>query len=730
MVLVPLIGIMLLALYTRRYVRGVSDHISAGRCAGRYLLTSSDAAASSGLTSTVGNVQRFMIIAFVGIFWDGLLTPLALLLAITGFVVYRYRQTRVLTLAQFFEERYSRSFRLFYGWVIFAAGGLGYIVFPLASCLFFKAFLGLPDYFQLWGMMLPTNAAIMATYLSVAVFMIWFGGQVTLMITDCVEGVFSHFAYLVIIFVIFSVVSWSQVSDVLCGIIPVGADAAAQAAMATAPDHSLVDPFDAFRLTDFNIYATMMGIIATIYLCGAWQGGHGFRSAARTPHEGRMAGILGAWRNYARTLMLVVIALGAITYLRHPDFTEKTVDLKAEIAAAPDPFGQPVPKVGDTNPVGSQPWVEGCRTVIAADGTVSHGQKLLGQDGKEIPQGTLERQVKQAPFTALSHMLPTGIKGLLLVVMIMGLFAGDGNHIISWSTVFVQDCILPWRKRPLTTRQHLLWLRLGAVGMALLGFIGAMLLPLTVSIWVWWAVTGAIFNGGAGAILIGGLYWRRGTVQAAWAAAVVGTILGLASVVLSNNWWNSMDLLLSWGYPPFVKGGFWLSFFVMLICVVIYVVISLLTCRKPFDLQSLLRRAEAHGESTISVATVGRKIPLAHRLMGIDEHFTRSDRWIAILVLYYSLLMTGLIAVMAFWRYVLPLALEKTGFPGAVVAVSLDKHTWANMWLVLGLIIPGVIAVVTLFWFAIGSFIDMRQFFKDSATRVREADDDGMIRHE
>ena len=42
-----------------------------------------------------------------------------MILTTSGWVIYRFRQTKSLTLAQFFEKRYSRNFRIFAGIIAF-----------------------------------------------------------------------------------------------------------------------------------------------------------------------------------------------------------------------------------------------------------------------------------------------------------------------------------------------------------------------------------------------------------------------------------------------------------------------------------------------------------------------------------------------------------------------------------------------------------------------------------
>ncbi len=67
---------------------------------------------------------------------------------------------------------------------------------------------------------------------------------------------------------------------------------------------------------------------------------------------------------------------------------------------------------------------------------------------------------------------------------------------------------------------------------------GALRLPLrcalrqTEYIFMWFQVTQAIFTGGAGAAIIGGLYWKKGTAQGAWAAVLTGSLLSVSGILL------------------------------------------------------------------------------------------------------------------------------------------------------------------------------------------------------
>src|SRR5690606_23624455 len=72
--------------------------------------------------------------------WSQLAAPVGLLIALFGFVVYRFRETRALTMAQCFGVRYSRRLRVFLGMLAFIAGVVNYGIFPIVGARVFVDF--------------------------------------------------------------------------------------------------------------------------------------------------------------------------------------------------------------------------------------------------------------------------------------------------------------------------------------------------------------------------------------------------------------------------------------------------------------------------------------------------------------------------------------------------------------------------------------------------------------
>lgn len=250
MMIVAVIAIRSVSFVARNYMRGVSDFLAANRSAGRYLLTISSAMGNMGVISFISNYQMYLQAGFTGLWWGmaGWVTGPALTLA--GWIYFRFRETRAMTLPQFLEMRYSRNFRVFAGIVVFTSGIINFAVMPAAAAWFFVYFFGwraryygmtllghrlnfpiidtmltLPSFHQGHLLFSPHHihhpiavsiyAIVMAIDLILALYFVTQGGQVSVMITECVQGMFSAFAILIIVGLLMTHISWDHVVTAL-----------------------------------------------------------------------------------------------------------------------------------------------------------------------------------------------------------------------------------------------------------------------------------------------------------------------------------------------------------------------------------------------------------------------------------------------------------------------------------------------------------------------------------
>lgn len=633
---VPLVIVATIAWRVRRTVKSVADFVAGGRLADRYLLAVAKGEMQAGAVVFVASWEVFSRAGFTLTWWKWSEMPVYLIVAIAGFVVYRYRETRAMTLAQFFELRYSRRFRLFTGMLAFGAGLVNFGIIPAIGARVFVYLLGLPETVLLFSHAVPTYVLLMAGFLSVAVFLTLTGGLVTLMITDCVEGILSQFLYLIVIVGVLVVVDWSQVTHVLA---------------AQPPGQSLINPFDSQSVEDFNIGYVIMGLFVSIYGTMAWQNASAYNAAAYTAHESRMSNVLGRWREMGKGAVVTLLAVGAYTYLRHADF-----------AAAAQP---------------------------AHDALAGIAQAQV-RTQMEVP-------------VALSYLLPIGVKGALCAILLMGIFGGDSTHLHSWSGIFVQDVLLPLRKKPFTPAQHMRILRWGVVGVALFAFLFGALFRQTEYVLMWWAVTQAIYVGGAGAAIIGGLYWKKGTTAGAWAALLVGSGLSTGGILLRQVYGRSFPL-----------NGLEISCGATIIAIVTYVVVSLATSKEDFNLERMLHRGQYATADTVSDRPAPRP-SLWARMIGIDAGFSRGDKWISGGLFAWSLTLVAVLVVGSAWNLIAPWPLA----------------AWGRFWQVVGIGIPMLLAVVTAVWFTWGGVRDIRRLFRRLAQKqVNHLDDGSVVDHQ
>jgi len=632
-----LVGMAIVAVTARRYTRSVSDFLAANRCAGRYLLTLSDGVGFVGVVGIVANFEKFYQAGFGATWWSGILAPVALVVALSGWVNYRYRATRAMTMAQFFEMRYSRGFRVFAGIVAWFSGVLNFGVFPGIVARFIIYFCGFPVSLHLFGATIPTAAPVMAFMLGAALMLILNGGMITVMITDFLQAQFINVAFLAASAALLMKFHWSEIVTTL----------------AAAPHgQSLINPFNQAGIDGFNVWFFMIFAFKLVYNRLGWQGIQGFNCAAKSPHEARMAGILAEWRGIISGLLIILIPICAYTLMHDAHFTAESQAVRGTLASIPN--------------------------------THIRNQMIV-------------------PL-AIVHMLPHGIIGLLCASMILGTIGNDTTYLHAWGSIFIQDVVLPFRRSQCAPAQHMKLLRWSICGVAVFCFFFSLLFSLHDYIYMYLLVTGAIYLGGSGAVIIGGLYWSRGTNLAAWSALSAGGLLAAGGAAMPFIW--TAVPFLTRVTPRFPFNGAWMALIASLSAIVVYIVVSLLTCREPFDLDKLLHRGK------YAIATEHREAENPHPLqwLGINREFTRGDR-----VIYFAK-----IAWTAFWT-----ASFVAGTIWGLISRIPDQK-WADWWLFN--IIAGLVAgVITVVWFSWGGIRDIFQLKRTLAVAMRDQNDDGSV---
>jgi SSS family solute:Na+ symporter len=634
---VSLSALLIVCARAGRHMKGVSDYLVANRCAGRYLLTLSEGAAGLGAITVVGTFEIFFNAGFVPLWWGYFLAPLGLFIALSGFVIYRYRQTRAMTMAQFIEMRYSRRFRLFFGALTFVSGVINYGIFPAVTVRCFMQFCGIPATLPLGGFDLPMFPSLMALELGLALGLVWIGGQITILISDFLQAAFCMVVFIVLMVFFLWLMPWG---DLITGL-----------AMAPA-GASMIHPFKTGNSADFNTAYYLIGAFMVVYTTRAWQGTSGYNASARSPHEARMAGILANWRSMGQNLALLLMPLCVYAVLHNPSFASQAAEIQALLANISDP-------------------------VTRAQLTVPAG---------------------------LTVLLPVGFLGLLATVLVAAALSTDNAYLHSWGTIFIQDVVLPLRNKPLEPAQHVRWLRRSSLGVAVFAFGFSLLFPLKDYVFMFFDITGAIFLGGAGAAIIGGLYWRRGSTAAAWSAMITGGVLATGGLAVQSAWPSRLAPWLGGVFTDnawiaahaakFPFNGREIMFGAMLAALLVYVVVSLCG-RTRFDLEKMLGREARVAHDPLAAPRFGWRERIAETL-GSGPEFTRGDRIICRGTLVWTL---------AWW-------LIFVGGTAYNLAVDVPDSSWASFWKWnIWISIPiGVGATV---WFLVGGIRDFRRMFVD-----------------
>ena len=772
--ILPVCFVMYMGFYTRRYVRGVSDFLSAGRLCGRYVISMGDVANSLSIIGLVGYIEMRYKTGFSVGFWSSVLAPLWIVLGLTGYIAYRFRETRAMSLGQFLEMRYSRRFRIVAAGLRSLAEMLANMIMPAIAARFFIQMLDLPQTYHVLGLELSTYVSLMILFLTLAISLICFGGTLALVITDTIQGMILYPA--IACFVVFLFWKFSVGGEIM----PVMADRVA--------GESFINPYDISKLRDFNLFTVVIvAVYATVMNRANWIGA-GYSSAAKSPQEQKMAGLLGNWRNAIINVFYVLIAAALIAFLNHKNFASEANDVRKDLAVRvadavfkntsddpsnADPHLREVVKAAvadvpaQVHEIGVDPPLSQDRNLDTAFLDVIHGalkddarerktaeldaagvvgeareKALIDAEGKanDAFQRCRTLYYQQNLSVTMRALLPPGLFGLFALLLFLAMLSTDDTRIYSAALTLAQDVVLPLKKKPFTPRGHLWMIRIVSICIGVFFLAGSYWMKQMDYYNMFVVLVCAMWEGGAGAIMTFGLYTRVGTTAGAWTALVTSVSLSVSYVFVQLKWAEtvypaiakaglveSFDRALRWLSSPFEPYIHWqmdavkcpvnaieFNFFLSVLCVILYLGVSRLTCRKPFNLDRMLHRGKYGLGEKREIKQKWTLRTVFSNLIGITPEYTRGDKAIAWGVFLYSFVYGFVLA-----------------FAGVVVWNVI--HPWPVEWwcwyfVIQFFVIPCILACFTTVWFGVGGFFGLRQLFRDLAARKDTNDlDDGRV---
>ena len=257
---------------------------------------------------------------------------------------------------------------------------------------------------------------------------------------------------------------------------------------------------------------------------------------------------------------------------------------------------------------------------------------------------------------------------------------------------------MPFQKKPLTQEKHLKILKWSTIGVAIFIFIFSLIFQQSEYILLFFAITGAIFFGGSGAVLIGGLYWNKGTTKGAWWAMSLGASLSVFGIFGER-------YIEAW--PGWLNGQV-MTGIVILCCIVTYVLVSLNSKQAGVDLNKLLYRGKHETEKEKKL--IQSQVPRGLKAIGITEEFTKSDRRL------YYITYTWVIGWFLTFLIGTIYNLNKTVVDDSWIAFW-KIYMWINI----------VVAILVTIWFTYNGFNDLKGMLKELKRKKIDIKDNGFI---
>jgi solute:Na+ symporter, SSS family len=456
-------------IWANRYVGNIAGYLVAGRTLRIRLALATMTGTEIGLVTVMYSAELGFTQQYASLYLAIYELIILLFIGLTGVVVYRLRQSRVLTIPEYYEKRYSRGVRVLGGVMMVLSGVLNMGLFLKAGALFLVSVTGFtePDWLQQF--MVDTFdyhepvglKLIMTALLLLVLFYTVLGGMVSVVITDLIQFVILGTSMVVVTLFVVSEVGidgFSEVVTVQNGYF----DPTSTDNPSTAKSDDGIGPV--------TLTAQFVVLVVALML---WPTGASRTLAVKTPEIARKLYLCSTIPFLARRSLPVLWGIGAFAFFHsHPELNQQ---FQAAMQAG-----------GDVNTQAAMPLF-------------------------------------------LAKIIPSGLLGLVTAGMVAAFMSTHDSYLLCWSGVITQDVVAPLMRNELTNKQRILITRVAIVVTGVMLLTWGLWYEVSSDLWQYMAVTGTVYLAGVFPVVVGGLYWSRSSSVGAYIALLGGLtgILGL-----------------------------------------------------------------------------------------------------------------------------------------------------------------------------------------------------------
>jgi len=490
-----LLASLLVGVIANKFIHSASAYMIGGGASGTSLNVATYIGTGLGLVTLMyasidgfSNGFAYVTLALVGL-------VVGIILGRTGLVIERLRELNLMTIPEYFEQRFDRRTRVVGGIICVVAGVLNMGLFPKMGAVFITYATGLAADGADHSSMVNLITSLLIIMVLVYTVM---GGMVSVIITDYVQFVVLSIGMGLGLYFCFTHpdLGWGTMTETL----------------AVHRGERMFNP-----LAEGGYGWTWICFNFVVFL---------FAGFCWAPEASR--------------------ALTA----RNPEVAKRTF-----LLAAPGQFARlGIPAL----------WAIAAFTLVA---------QSPGLTAYFFPNGIENDAVNaaQAMPLALGMIVPTGFLGLLVAGLLAAFMSTHDSYLLCWSSVITRDVISPLRKEKMSDKQQIRITRISIVCIGLFLLLWGIWYELPPSVWTYMAVTGTIYLSGAGVVLLGGIYWKKGSSTGALATllaglvAVAGLFLEPLNEALSGL--LNMEVAIS---------SYQIGFFNYIFCAIVFVGVSLI----------------------------------------------------------------------------------------------------------------------------------------------------------